>query len=73
MPECIKCGTESDHSICKRCVDELLDNMGPEDLVAHALVGRDAINGKNNPLERLKQYKSLLAKQGNIESDIELD
>ncbi len=60
MPKCIKCDTESPHSICEHCVDELLGNMSNEDLVAHALVGWDAINGKDKLLGRLKNYKSLL-------------
>ena len=61
MPKCIKCNTESAHSICESCVDELLDNMTPGELVAHALVGMDAINGKDKLFERLKNYKSLLS------------
>ena len=60
MVKCIKCDTESEHSICGHCVDELLNNMSPEDLIAHALVGIDAIKGKDKLFERLKTYKSQL-------------
>ncbi|KKL91934.1 hypothetical protein LCGC14_1889680 [marine sediment metagenome] len=60
MLKCIKCDMESEHSICKRCADELLDNMNPKDLVAHALVGMDVMKGKKDLNERLKFYKSQL-------------
>ena len=63
MPRCIKCDVESGHSICERCVDELLDNMSDEDLAAHALVGMDAMKGKDNLLRRLGNYKSLLERK----------
>ncbi|KKL07017.1 hypothetical protein LCGC14_2590220 [marine sediment metagenome] len=60
MARCIKCDIESAHSICGPCADELLDKMSPEDLAAHALVGVDAIKGKDKLLERLNNYKALL-------------
>ena len=59
---CIKCNSESEHSICVHCADELIDNMAPEELVAHALVGADAIEGKDNLLRRLEFYKTMLAR-----------
>ena len=60
MPKCIKCDIESEHSICEQCVEELVANMSPEDLVSHALVGVDAMKGKGNLLERLRNCKSQL-------------
>ena len=57
MISCIKCNDESDHAICERCADELLDNMSFDDLVAHAKVGIDAIRGKDKLMERFKKYK----------------
>ncbi|KKN64711.1 hypothetical protein LCGC14_0488430 [marine sediment metagenome] len=60
MPKCIKCNVESGHAICAPCAEELLDNMNPEELVAHALVGMDAMDGKDKLLERFKTYKALL-------------
>ena len=63
MVKCIKCDVESEHSICEHCANELLDNMSPEDLVAHALVGMDAIKGKGNLTERFKDYKSQLGNE----------
>ena len=63
MPKCIKCNKESNHSICAKCTCELLDNMSREDLLAHALVGMDALKGKDNLLDKLKKYKSLLKEE----------
>ena len=56
MPKCIKCGEESNHSICSSCADELLENMTSKDLLAHALVGQDYLNGETDPMQRLARY-----------------
>ena len=61
--KCIKCNKESVHAICDSCADEFLDNMSDKDLLAHALVGMDVINGKDKLLEKLKYYKELLNEQ----------
>ena len=63
--KCIQCNIETDHAICESCADELLDTMSTEDLVAHALVGIDAINGKDKLLERLKDYKQKIKEVSN--------
>ena len=58
--KCIKCYVETLHSICDTCVDELLSKMNRKDLIAHALVGMDAMDGKSGLVERLKKYKKEL-------------
>lgn len=63
MPKCIQCNKESPHAICEECADKLVDKMSPESLVAHALVGMDAIKGKDKLFERLKKYKALLKEE----------
>ena len=62
---CIKCNVETDHAICESCAAELLGNMNINDLVAHALVGIDAINGKDNLKDKLQDYKQKIKEVSN--------
>lgn len=71
---CIKCGKtikenpiKDSTTVCQTCVDELLNNMSPKELLAHAKVGLDAVidevtgyqnvRQKGDLNKRLKKYK----------------
>ena len=60
MTKCIMCNKETNHSICEECVEGLLNGMSRKDIIAHALVGMDVMEGRGNLLEKLKEYKELL-------------
>ena len=76
MINCIKCGGFVSHgnsnleSICVKCAGNLVDNMAPEELIATAKVGFEALideatgyqeNRKPNELsQRLKKHKGLV-------------
>ena len=60
MAKCISCNTETSHSICDACAGKLVSKMNRKDLIAHALVGMDVMDGKSDLVERLEKYKAEL-------------